>query len=210
MRKSALSMGLIGSFLLCAGSAFAGPYRYDGLAHAVLIKNSTGHLFSLGEIVLPKFVDSEQTKASAKLNSHDLLSVTGFRTHSEAFEGKVKSNAKVTGLRVLPGLAALPDLLSADAVASYSSDNPDRKATGRSEFTNLRLLGEPLEVTGALNQKIGVDVLGLGLVNIVLNAHKVDADGSVNHTAIRIDLPTGDQIFIAKAAAGSTWRETAP
>lgn len=194
-----------------AVTAFAGPYRYDALAEGLLIKDSSGHIYESASVgPLPRYTDSEQTDRQTSVSGSNIFSAASLYAHAESFEGKVRSVAKATKVHVLPLLTAGPDLLSADSIKSVSSDTATGDGKGTSEFSNLRLLGNLFVPSGEVDEKVVINVDGIGKVGFVFNSETVFDDGHISHVAVRVILPDGRNVFICRATAGAAPKTTTP
>jgi hypothetical protein len=197
---------------LVAASAVAGPYRYTGKAQALFAKGPDGPILGLGIAQLPgHYSDGEDTDRSATLQTTALLNLSGFYAHTESVEGKVRSTAKVLGLRILPNdLPIIPDLISADSIRSVTTDTANGKPHGFAEFVNFKINGEAFTPSGEPNQAIGLNVALVGKVKLIFNVQRMFDDGHMNNVALRIVLPTGVNIEIARSIAGSVPKNITP
>jgi hypothetical protein len=210
MIKTFLSVGAAAALLSSATLATAGDFHYNAITRAVMTKTTETQTFSLGEITLPHFIDTEDTQFSGKFVYRDFFSLTGFWTHAEQYEGKVRTNAFVENFRLFSGGSNPVDILNADSVKSIAWDNELIGPMARSEFVNLRVLGQPFEPSGEPNQAYTVNIVGYGKVHLVFNSEVMQPDGRVTHSAVRIAPPNGEQIFVANVVAGSTFKIIAP
>lgn len=206
MTKTFVGIAALAVMALGSSAAVAAPYRYDARAQALFVKNGSGPILGLGVVsTMPRFKDWESTDTAIKANLTGILSTGALRAHCETSNGHVRSTAKVDGLKILPSILPLvPDLISAGTITSVTTDTVNGDPHGSSTFENLKILGEPFTVTGEPNQKLSLSVAGLGKVQIAFNVQRTSADGTMNNVALRVTLPTGILIEVAKSVAGST------
>jgi len=197
--------------LVGATTALAGPYRYETRAQCIFAKNDAGPLYGLGVVEpLPHYQDGSAHDRGANSAFTDMLWAGSYAAHTEQLEGLARSTARVDGLRIVPGLAGLPDLISAKTVKSITHDTADGIARGRTFIEGFKFLGVPYTVGDEPNQKMTINVAGLGKVQLAFNVQTTFDDGTMNTVAMRVIMPTGVMIEVAKTQAGSIYRTTTP
>ncbi len=101
-------------------------------------------------------------------------------------------NVPITGLPLIPNVRIQADVLQSQTLCSCSSTTPT--CTGNSVLTNLRVsvgaINIPVAISGNPNQHLEIDLLNLGLVNLVLdiNNQRTAGPGSITQEALRIGL----------------------
>ncbi len=131
--------------------------------------------------------------------------------------GTSNSSSQVENLDIniplgLPGIPALrirADVLQSQTQCSCSATTPT--CTGSSTLLGLRanvgILNVPITIDGSPNQHLVIDVLGLGLVNLVLdiNNQRTVGAGSITQEALRIgvSVPAVTNLLVVIASSHS-------
>jgi len=113
------------------------------------------------------------------------------------------------GIVLLPNVRIRANVLQANTVCSCSSTTPT--CSGNSTLTGLTLsvgaLDIPITITGNPNQHLEIDLLNLGLVNVVLdiNNQRMVGPGNITQEALRvgISVPLVTNLLVVAASAHS-------
>jgi hypothetical protein len=94
-------------------------------------------------------------------------------------------------------LVGIPTLLTASVIRSDAQADCSG-ASGSSVITDLRVLGNPVVVTGAPNQTISI----VGIATLIINEQILDATGTgITVNAVHLNLLTGEEVILSSAQA---------
>src|SRR5438445_737956 len=200
-----LGMGLAIAILIAMPVAFADGTRttYSGRAfgasvHVGLLDAKfadTGNLPAEGGEIDATTVTVHTDPAQAEV----LLSIT------MGFDEKAESEAATAAVTLLPGSTneITAAFVRAQSVATCSG------ASGESELVELRLGGQPIVVSSAPNQVIGV----AGVFTLVINEQidsSHDRTAAITVNALHLTLVTGDEVIVSSAHSDITCGQGAP
>ena len=150
-----------------------------------------------------------RTSSSAGV-SVPLLVTTGVTTtdvSDDSFHST--ANSEVHGIKLLGGLIT-SDIAKSVSVTTFSGLQQSYSAAG-SSFTNLRVLGLPINYTPPPNTTIGLPGIG----KVVLNEQMVNSIGGSNHFSVNmlhvyvslpnlLGIPLGTEVVVSSATSGIT------
>ena len=200
-----LGMGLAIAILIAMPVAFADGTRttYSGRAFGASVHvgpldakfADTGNLPAEGGEIDATTVTVHTDPAQAEV----LLSVT------MGFDEKAESEAATASVTLLPGSAneITAAFVRAHSVATCTG------VFGESELVDLRLGGQPIVVSSAPNQVIGV----AGVFTLVINEQidsSHDRTAAITVNALHLTLVTGDEVIVSSAHSDITCGQGAP
>lgn len=108
-----------------------------------------------------------------------------------------QSEATTSDIVLLPGTA---NQITADFVRAESSATCSA-ASGSSDISNLKIAGQQVNVTGAINQTVTVP----GVLTLVINEQAKSSGGTSNQIAVNaldLRMATGDRVVVSSASSG--------
>lgn len=169
------------------------PTAYSGRATGLSVStpllsgtfSDTGPLPSQGGEIDSSAINMQTSVAQLD----GLLSVT------MGFDGIAQSQSATSDVVLLPGTS---NQITADFIRSDSSATCSG-VTGNSEISNLKLAGQQINVTGAVNQTISLP----GVLTLTLN-EQISSSNKITVNAIDLKLASGGQILVSSASSGIT------
>ncbi len=136
---------------------------------------------------------------SSELNAQtSTAQVDGLLSATMGFDNLAQSQSTTSDVVLLPGTS---NQITADFIRSDSSATCSGVA-GNSEISNLKLAGQQITVTGAVNQTISIP----GVLTLILNEQISTTTGSnkITVNAIDLKLVSGGQMLVSSASSGIT------
>lgn len=148
------------------------------------------------------FADTGQLPPSGGEIEASALNMQTSQAHADGmisvtmgFDNVAQSQTTTSDVALLPGTQnqITADFIRADSSATCTG------VAGNSEISNLKLGGQQVNVTGAVNQTVSIP----GVLTLVINEH-ISSGSKITVNAIDLRAASGDRVLISSASSGIT------